>query len=294
MKKNLSHLKLIKLKDDRQLAYSEFGDPEGQAVFFFHGWPGARLQGQIAHSASQNLAIRVIAPDRPGFGSSDFQPGRSILDWPRDITVLADQLGIDRFAVLGLSGGAPYALACAHKIPQQLTAIGVISGIGPVDSPGAADGVSPTLKRLILLTKNVPWLVKIILWRSSRKVRKDPEGSFTKLLTTLLAPDRDALLQPGIKEKALTARIDSFQSGSRGHLWEIGLFARPWGFHREEIHLPVHIWHGEQDQEILQITAQNQAAAIPDCRTTYFPHEGHYSLYINHIEVILKELFAEI
>ena len=294
MENSLSDARTIQLSDGRHLAYSEYGDSQGKPVLFFHGWPGARLQGQLADSPAKYLGVRTIAPDRPGFGLSDFQPGRSILDWPKDIAELADQLGFAQFAVLGLSGGAPYALACAHEIPHQLTAIGIISGVGPVDTHGASEGVSPSLKRMILLTKNAPWLVKVLLWRSSRRVRQDPEGSFDKLLSTLPAPDRYALTQPGIKEMALSARIDSFQSGSRGHGWEMGLFARPWGFPREDIQMPVHLWHGKEDQEILPITAQKQADAIQDCRATFLPDEGHYSLYINRIEGILMELIAGI
>ena len=122
-----SHTKRIELSDGRYLAISEYGAPGGEPVFFFHGWPGARLQGQLADEPAKKLNIRFISPDRPGFGLSDFQPGRSILDWPKDILDLADSLGLDQFAVLGLSGGAPYALACAYAIPEQLTAVGIIS-----------------------------------------------------------------------------------------------------------------------------------------------------------------------
>jgi len=294
MENSLSDARTIQLTDGRHLAYNEYGDSQGKPVFFFHGWPGARLQGQLTDVPAKKLGLRIIAPDRPGFGLSDFQPDRSILDWPKDISELADQLNIIQFAVLGLSGGGPYALACAHEIPHQLTAAGIISGAGPVDAPGAAEDVSPSLKRMILLTKKAPWLVKVLLWQSSRRVRQDPEGSFTKLLSTLPAPDRDALLKPGMKEMALTARIDSFQSGSRGHVWEIGLFGRPWGFQREDIQMPIHLWHGEGDLEILPITAQKQADAIQDCRIRFLPDEGHYSVYINHNESILMELIAVI
>lgn len=283
----------MELSDGRHLVYSEYGAPHGKPIFFFHGWPGARLQGQLADRPAKVLNVRLISADRPGFGLSDFQPGRSILDWPKDVLELADQLGFPQFAVLGLSGGAPYALACAHEFPHRLTAAGIVSGAGPIDTPGAAEGVSSSLKRMIMLTKKAPWLVKFLLWRSSRRVRRDPEDSFQKLLSTLPEPDRSALVQPGVKERALEARIDSFQSGARGHLLEIGLFARPWGYNREDIPMPIYLWHGEEDQEILPITAQKQAEAIQDCRATFLPHEGHYSLYINHIEGILKELMAE-
>jgi pimeloyl-ACP methyl ester carboxylesterase len=293
MQNSLPPTRFIQVEDGRTLAFSEYGAPQGRPVFFFHGWPGARLQGQLADEPAKKLNVRFISPDRPGFGLSDFQPGRSILDWPKDINDLAEHLGLQQFAVLGLSGGAPYALACAHEIPQKLTAVGIISGSGPIDAPGAAEGVSLSLKRTIRLTQRAPWLVKFILWRSSRRVRQDPDGSFQKLIASLPEADRSALIQPGVKKRALEARIDSFQSGSCGHLLEIGLFAIPWGFRLEDILIPIHLWHGKEDQEILPVTAQMQAEAIQNCRATFLPLEGHYSLYINHIEGILKELIAE-
>lgn len=290
MEKSLSHAEFIKRKNDRQLTYSEFGDPDGKAVFFFHGWPGARLQGAMIDSSARALGLRIIAPDRPGFGLSDYQPGRSILDWPSDVTELADQLGMDRFAVLGLSGGAPYALACAFKIPPRLIAVSLVSGIGPSDSPGAAEGVSPQLRRLIHLCRIAPWFVRIMLWRSTRKGQKDPEGAFASLLSSLPEPDQNALSQPGVKEMAWAARADSYRAGCRGHYLEIRLFARPWGFQREEIEIPIHLWHGEEDRDILLITAQRQTEALPECRSHFLPGEGHYSLYINRHKQILEDL----
>ena len=134
----------IKLQDGRMLGYAEYGVPDGMPVFYFHGFPSSRLDWQFfdCEDPVTELNARVIAADRPGFGLSDFQRGRRILGWPDDVAELADALQIDRFAVLGVSGGGPYAAACAFGIPGRLTWTGIVCGMGPSDAPGMVDGTS--------------------------------------------------------------------------------------------------------------------------------------------------------
>ena len=108
--------KQFTLPDGRSLGYAAYGDPQGKPLFFFHGFPSSRLEAQFTEGVAGRLGARIIAIDRPGFGRSDFKKERRIRDWPDDVLALADALGIDRFAVLGVSGGGPYAAACAHVL----------------------------------------------------------------------------------------------------------------------------------------------------------------------------------
>ena len=132
----------IKLKDGRTLGYAEYGAPQGKPVFEFHGNPSSRLGSKFLDEAAKRLGARIIGIDRPGMGLSDYKSGRQLLDWPDDVFELADALGIDRFAILGGSGGTPSVLACAYKIPERLTAVAVLFGPPPLDMPGAADSWS--------------------------------------------------------------------------------------------------------------------------------------------------------
>ena len=109
--------KTLLLRNGRKLAYAEYGDPDGCPVMLFHGNPSSRLSWGLIPGSPFRPHVRLIAPDRPGFGRSDFQPGRRLLDWPDDVCELADALELNRFAVLGVSGGGPATLACAWKIP---------------------------------------------------------------------------------------------------------------------------------------------------------------------------------
>src|SRR5438309_1811387 len=109
----------IKLRDGRTLAYAEYGDPAGTPVIFFHGTPGSRLMAAPAWK-DESLGLRIIAPDRPGFGLSTYRPNRTILNWASDVAELADALKLDKFIVAGVSGGGPHSLACAHELPDRV------------------------------------------------------------------------------------------------------------------------------------------------------------------------------
>src|SRR3954466_5313493 len=126
----------VRLGDGRTLAYAEWGDPDGWAVLGCHGSPSSRLERHVEdEGAYRRWGVRFIVPDRPGFGRSDPHPGRRVMDWPDDVRQLLDHLGVATFAVLSLSGGAAYALACAHVFGERVRAVGVLGGAPPPDVP---------------------------------------------------------------------------------------------------------------------------------------------------------------
>lgn len=123
----------IQLSDQRRLAYAEYGEPAGVPIFLFHGLPGSRLAWGYLPGNSFPSGLRVIAPDRPGYGRSDPNPGRTLLDWANDIAELADALAIAKFEIAGVSGGGPGALACTWEMPDRLISVGVVSCATPTD-----------------------------------------------------------------------------------------------------------------------------------------------------------------
>lgn len=122
----------MRLPDGRHLGYAEYGDPAGLAIIGFHGTPGSRLMFQLADSAARELGLRLLAPERPGFGISTYQKNRTLASYAADIAAFADRLGIKRFAVAGISGGGPYAAACAALLPERVTALALVSPVGPM------------------------------------------------------------------------------------------------------------------------------------------------------------------
>src|SRR5918995_4852185 len=137
------------LPDGRILCFDEHGPPEGTPLMYFHGSPSARVEWALFGDEPllERLGIRLIVPDRPGGGLSDFQPGRRYGDWPHDVSALANALEIARFSVLGFSAGGPYAAACALALPDRLSHVGLVSSLGPHDRTELTDGLDPTVLR---------------------------------------------------------------------------------------------------------------------------------------------------
>ena len=131
----------IAVGDDRQLGFAEFGDPQGRAIFWLHGTPGARRQIPAeARVYAEDNHIRLIGIDRPGIGSSTPHQYENVLAFADDLRTVADTLGIDKMAVIGLSGGGPYTLACAAAMPDRVIAVGVLGGVAPTVGPEAISG----------------------------------------------------------------------------------------------------------------------------------------------------------
>jgi len=280
----------LRLEDGRLLGYAVYGDPEGWPIFYFHGFPGSRLEAQLADRVAARMGIRLIALDRPGFGLSDFKPRRTIFEWPDDVVKIADALGINRFATIGVSGGGPYAAACALKIPQRLTAVAIVCGLGPLDTPNGTDRMVRTNHLIFFLGRRLPWLAKISLWRIAYQVRRNPEGTLRRMIVALPDPDKAVLARPEVKTAMKDNVVEAFRGGSRGAACELLLYTRPWGFLLEDIATRVNLWHGEQDVSVPPTMGQYQARTIPNCRAIFCPGEGHFSLVINHMEEVLSGL----
>jgi len=161
----------LRLATGRRLAYDEHGAADGTPIFYFHGSPSTEWS-LFASEALRKLKVRIIVPDRPGLGGSDFQPGRRISDWPADVIALADHLALARFAVVGYSGGGPYAAVCALKIPKRLTHVSIVSGTGPFNEPGLSAAINPVNLRFIQLARSKPfWLSRLTLRLMGRMVQ---------------------------------------------------------------------------------------------------------------------------
>lgn len=283
--------KQIKLRDGRTLGYSEYGAADGKPVFYFHGHPGSRRDWSAFDSsdAAAELKARVIAVDRPGHGLSDFKPDREILDWPDDVIELAEALKVDRFAVLGISGGGPYAAACTFKIPERLTATAIVCGMGPAEAPGVKDGIawkfaagrSSLMRRMVLMLM-------------SFGLRTKPAMFISQMDNTMKGPDKALLLaRPELAKEIIDCSFaEAFRPGIAGVLHEAGLYTRPWGFRLQDITAEVHLWHGGADENVPVSVGHYVAKAIPNCHARFVEDEGHLSLPYNFVREYLGVLVA--
>lgn len=281
----------LRLPDGRKLCYAEYGDPHGKPIFEFHGNPSSRLGSKLFDEAARRLGVRVIGIDRPGMGLSDYKPGRKLLDWPDDVIELANALGIDRFPIVGGSGGVPSVLACAYKIPKRLTSVGILFGPRPLGAPGATAGWSRTRRIQVFLGRNGPiWIERLAMKAVARVMRRNPDRALSKMFKELPEPDKEAFNQPGVKQQYIDTIQEAFRSGTRGVALDYALNMKSWGFRLEDIQREVYLWHGEDDTVVPPAMGKYLAEAIPNCHARFLPNEGHFSLLPNHVDEILGVL----
>lgn len=280
----------MQLADGRTLMYAEYGVPEGQPVFYFHGLAGSRLEPSVLDGDDLVKAgFRLIACDRPGMGGSDFQPGRGFSHWVTDIVALADRLGLGKFAVWGVSGGGGYALACARLIPERLSAAVIVSGAGNMNSPEARASL-PLMNRLMwkIAARSV-WLMGLFL-SITKSLQGDPTKIREQMMRTMPPGERAFFKKPGRLEAFIASGLESMHQGVRGVAWDTHLYARPWDFQLEEIRFPVRLLHGETDRNVPAVVARKVAAAIPGCQATFYPDEEHISILANHLDEVFITL----
>ncbi len=291
--------KTIQLSDGRTLAYLDIGDPEGRPVFYFHGGLGSRLEGLLFDELNQQLGIRMIAPDRPGFGLSDFQEDRTYLDWPDDVRELADQLGIDRFAVLGWSSGGPHAAAVAHGIPQRLAVVAIVAGEGPYASDdfpqsvltGATFSGSKVNKLFIWSANHCPWLMRTLFTMARILIFKDPAGFGEGFFGSEVSAKDKQLFT---RREYRAGMVEALRQGAEGWTREYTIERLDWPFKLEDIHAPtVLVFHGEEDTGLDPRISEYVSMRIPSCdEPTIYPSEGHSVVYYRYEEIIQAMLAA--
>jgi pimeloyl-ACP methyl ester carboxylesterase len=283
------------LPDGRVLGYAEYGAPDGKPLFYFHGWPSSRIEfvGLKGDEIARRLNVRIIAADRPGFGLTSYQSHHRFIDWPKDVAALADHLGFDRFAVMSYSASSPYSLACAYAIPDRLTSVGVVSGVGqPFSAPGATHGM-PT----------------IMLWTTARIHPRLTWMMFNMMKNTLATAPRDQLPKsakqammaeadfefiqqhPDVNGANLDGGVEALRQGGLGPAEAGRLYWKQWGFRLEDIKTKVHVWHGEEDVNA-PFAAHGKwlADKLPNVEAKFYPGEGHISLIHKHLETFIHSL----
>lgn len=231
--------KSLQLHDGRTLGYIEYGNLDGKSLLYFHGHPGSRFEAAFLAEQAKKQGIRLIGVDRPGLGLSTYKAGRQLLDWPDDVIALTNSLHINRFAVVGFSGGSLYALACAYTLSDRLTSCGLISGVGQ------------TGRFLSFLATWMPY-VSLPLTKRLFSDEARAKKTLARVAQTWGEPDRKAVSSPGIREIMAKSLAESFHQGMRGAAYDGMLIAkRNWGFTLEDVPFPqMYLWHGTLDKEV--------------------------------------------
>jgi pimeloyl-ACP methyl ester carboxylesterase len=270
--------------DGRTLAVEDSGDPAGRPVLVHMGTPNSRHRyGPNVKDAAER-GLRLISYDRPGYGGSSPQPGRSVADCAGDVRSLCAELGIDRLAMWGISGGGPHVLACAALLPDLVTAAASLASLAPYGAQGldyfvgmGQDNVDDT--RLFLADE-----------ASARaKTDKDREEllalspeDVAKGIESLLTPTDAAVLRGELAEYLVSSMQDGLAPGSQGW-WDDTCMIRPWGFELADISVPVLLLHGRQDMFVPFGHGEWLAAHIPGVEARLLDNDGHLTLLQNRV-----------
>lgn len=233
----------------RHIAVESAGDPGGFPVFLLHGTPGSRLGPRPRGLLLHQLGIRLITFDRPGYGDSDRFRGRSVADGAYDVAAIADACGIERFAVVGRSGGGPHALACAALLPERVTRAAVLVSLAPRGAPGLDwyEGMSNS--------NAVDFAAAICgfnvlsgrLTATANEIRHDPASLVLRLLVEVPEPDRRVISDTQLRSMLARNHAEGLRRSADGWIDDVAALCGPWGFAPAAISTPVLLWHGERD-----------------------------------------------
>ena len=268
----------VAVGEDRQIGFAEFGDPQGRAIFWLHGTPGARRQIPMeARVFAEKANIRLIGIDRPGIGSSTPHRYDTVVAFADDLRTIADTLGIEKMVVVGLSGGGPYTLGCAAALPDRVVAAAVIGGVAPTVGSDAITGglmgnVGMRVAPLLQFAGMPIGLVASALIRFIKPVASPAADLYGRVSPEA---DRRLLARPEIKAMFL----DDLLNGSRKQLAapfsDIVVFARDWGFRLDEITVPVRWWHGDADHIVPFAHGRHVVSKLADAELYPMPGESH-------------------
>jgi pimeloyl-ACP methyl ester carboxylesterase len=270
----------LRVNDGRQLCYAQWGDPAGAPIFNLHGTPGCRLNRYPDEEALANIGARLITYDRPGYGRSDRNPGRRVVDCVADVEAIADAEGIDHFVVVGGSGGGPHALAVAARLPERVTFVRCIVGIAPYDADDFdwLAGMDPqNVKEFAWALAGEETLYRELSKEADAFVARVTADPANVLGSDYDLPDADraVLAHPLVMQVMREAIPECVINGPWGWVDDDLAFTKPWGFDVSEITIPAEVYYGTQDVLVPAAHGEWLAKNVPSAKVVASADEGH-------------------
>jgi len=267
------------LTGGRRLALTTLGPASGLPLVALHGGIGTPLRPwPELHAILTALDVRWLAISRPGFGGSDPDPGRTLRSFGADVEAVADHLGLDRFAVLGISAGGPYALACAHRLAGRLTAVALAGSPSPLCAPHTTPGTALRYRLALGALAAGPSAVAALARMAAGLLERHPGVVARALAAGASGSDRTVLDDPSAAAATARSLLASARVSAAAMVEDYLIDCRPWGFALEEVETPVRLWHGMGDRLVPVEHALQLAVALPRCHVALDPHEGHFFL----------------
>ena len=259
-------------------------------MVYFHGAIGTPVDATVdLQRITRRVGARYIAPSRPGIGGSDPQPGRTIMDFASDVDELADRLLLDRFSVIGVSAGAPYALAAAHQLGLRVQRVALCSALAPFAPPHLTPGLPRRIRLPLALLAAAPWLARLAGDALPPLLARHPD-LIMRVISAHAAPaERDRLARSEERVAATRSFLDATRGGVGGLIDDYLTYSRGWGFDPCDVGCEVQLWHGSADPLVPVEHALQLAAVLRDCRVMIDPDEGHH-FFRSGLERILESL----
>jgi pimeloyl-ACP methyl ester carboxylesterase len=267
----------LRLADGRRLRLVETGPRDGFPVLYCHGAIGTPVGRSVdLEELAARLHLRYIAVNRPGIGGSDHAPGRTVISFAADIEQLADALGLQRFSVVGVSAGGPYALAIGSALRDRVRNVAVCSSLSPLSAPHRTPGMGWRIRLGLSMLAVAPGACTALGDAILPVIRRHPELLHRVIAAHAAPEERERLELPGEREAASSSFLDATAYGVRGMIEDYVTYSGPWGFPTASVTPPVHVWHGAKDPLVPVEHALQLAAGLPQCRLFVAADEGHH------------------
>jgi len=267
-----------KARDGRTLAFVQRGAEDGVPVIVCHGTPGSRRSRHPDPEMYRRHGVRMVAYDRPGYGASDPNIGRSVADAASDIEAIADELGLDRFAVVGGSGGAPHALACGALLEERVLRVGALVTPAPSDTDDFDfyEGLAEVNVREFGAAVQGREAIEAFIQPYVDQLRTDPDAVIEEIVSELPEVDREIASREGFRSIMRESFAEAARQGVRGWADDDLAFAKSWGFEPEDVHAEVRLWQGELDVLAPRTHGEYVASRLPNARFELLEGGGHF------------------
>jgi pimeloyl-ACP methyl ester carboxylesterase len=284
----------VRTADGRRLSTQVYGDHDGKPVFLLHGTPGSRLGPHPRAAVLHRLGVQLISFDRPGYGESDRLAGRRVADAAADVLTIADARGLDKFSVVGRSGGGPHALACAALLPERTAKAAVLVGLAPHGAEGLDwfDGMAQSNVTEYTAAANGYEDIVAHTKAMASAVRANPASLIARLQAELPDPDRRVVADRGIRSMLIETYAEALRTSDYGWIDDVLAFCSPWGFDPATVRVPVLLWHGASDVLAPPTPAGGRPDRIPSAAVVVQAGAAHFGA-LDVLPDILRWLSAD-
>lgn len=261
----------------RVVCYAIYGDPSlTKVIFYSHGFPASRLEASLAHTEALKNGLSIIALDRPGFGASDYLPGRRFEDWADDVMLVANHYSLANFELFAVSGGTPSAIAAAGLLRERVSHLTIVSGIGPVSNLSSLKGMNPANRLMLTLGHYAPWLGSFFVANLVRLWRVFPRLIALWFGLLLPRPDFRVLLRRDFRVIFMRNILEALSKGPAGPVAEFKLLASDWSYLLAKVSVPTTIWHGDSDTYVPLTMGRRVHSGIKGSELKIVPNGGHF------------------